>query len=158
MLKYFLCGPSFAVGSIEIMISANPYTTTLTPYRPNLESSLDKRFEHFQSFRSALQLGDMAATQRAFPAFQKDMVNRLENFPTGGTSGQHRQAIVDLEKLGETLGTGDISAARQAFAVLKQDLQAFYNGAGSQRSDSSAAASPVASTPEPRGTILNVYA
>ncbi len=137
----------------------NPYTATLTPYRPNLESSLDKRFEHFQSFRSALQSGDIAGTQQAFPAFQKDMVNRLENFPNGGTSGQHKQAIVDLQKLGESLGTGDISAARQAFAVLKQDLQTFYNGAGTPRSDGSAAASPAAaSTPEPRGTVLNVYA
>ena len=146
-------------GFMVIMKITNPYTPALTPYRPNLESSLDKRFEHFQSFRSALQAGDIAGTQRAFPAFQKDMVNRLENFPSGGTSGQHKQAIVDLQKLGETLGTGDISAARQAFAVLKQDLQAFYSGAGSTPSDAPAAANPAAaSTPEPKGTILNVYA
>jgi hypothetical protein len=135
-----------------------PYSTTLTPYRPNLDSSLDKRFEHFQSFRSALQAGDLGATQRAFPAFQKDMVNRLENYPSGGTDGQHKQAIVDLQKLGESLGAGDISAARQAFAVLKQDLQAFYSGAGSVRSEGSGAAPSVPSTPEPRGTVLNVYA
>lgn len=143
---------------MEIMRIVNSYTSTLTPYRPNLESSLDKRFEHFQSFRSALQSGDMDATQQAFPDFQKDMVNRLENYPTGGTAGQHKEALVGLQKLGESFGSGDISAVRQAFAVLKQDLQAFYSGAGTVPSGSSPAAPVVASEPEPRGTVLNVYA
>ncbi len=82
------------------------------------------------------------------------MLNRLENLPGGGSDKQ-QQAVADLKKLGETLDTGNISAVRQAFVVLKQDLHALYTGGTSNDSSSGA---PAASAPEPRGAVLNVYA
>ena len=134
----------------------NPYSTNLTPYRPNLESSLDQRFAHFQSFRSALQSGNLAASQHAFPAFQKDMQSRLENLPDAATADKKKQALLSLQKLGESLGTGDISAVRQAFVALKLDLHMLYTGGG--KGEGASAGTPPATTAEPRGTILNEYA
>ena len=105
---------------------------------PNSQGAKD-----FQALQSALGSGDMAGAQQAFAAMQKDLqgagwtgrhhhhhgdsANNTTQAAQGSSSASRQkssQGAQDFQALQTALTSGDLAGAQQAFAALKQDLQA----------------------------------
>jgi hypothetical protein len=94
----------------------------------------------FEALQSALGSGDLSAAQQAFATLKEDMqgagqpgrhrhrhvgsVNDTTSAADASSTTSTSQGAKDLEALQNALGSGDLTAAQQAFAALKQDLQA----------------------------------
>lgn len=73
----------------------------------------------FQALASALQSGDLDASQQAFAQLQKDNP-RLAQALSSAPSSSDNPRVADLKSLASALQSGDITSAQQAFASLQQ--------------------------------------
>jgi soluble cytochrome b562 len=92
-------------------------------------SSAQAKFQQLQSYfdqlSQDLQSGDLSAAQQAFAALQQLLPSSSTDSQTQTEqqgSGQDPFAT-DVNALGQALGSGDLSAAQQAFATLQQGMQ-----------------------------------
>jgi ribosomal protein S20 len=105
---------------------------------PNSQGAKD-----FQALQSALGSGDLSGAQQAFASLQKDLqsagstgrrhhhhgdsasnATQSAQGSSSSSSQKSSQGAQDLQALQTALTSGDLSGAQQAFAALKQDLQA----------------------------------
>lgn len=83
----------------------------------------------FKDLADALQAGDLTGARDAFAAIQKRIQARRAEQPENKANpsraaqgGQKSQFSQDFAALGQALQSGDLEAAKQAFAALQQDL------------------------------------
>ena len=104
----------------------------------------------FQALQSALSSGDLSGAQQAFASLKQDLQGagrpgrhhhhhggpKTETTPanqaSSSASSKKSQGAQDWQALQTALSSGDLAGAQQAFAALKQDLQA-VGGAGRHR-------------------------
>ena len=130
---------AFAAFQKDMPASAQAAQTAQTnsASTPNSQGAKD-----FQALQSALGSGDLSGAQQAFASLQKDLQsagstgrrhhhhgdsasNATQSAQGSSSSSQKSsQGAQDLQALQTALTSGDLSGAQQAFAALKQDLQA----------------------------------
>ena len=86
-----------------------------------------QQYQDFNSLSNALQTGNLSTAKSAFTAWQNDLQSivpsNLQAAFQNKPFGSNNQANADFQALSSALQAGDTSAAQQAFASLKQDLQ-----------------------------------
>jgi hypothetical protein len=108
-------------------MSVSSVSSVTNPSQNTIQSWYQQQYQDFNSLASALQSGNLSGAQIAFTAWQRDLQSivpsnlqaAFQNQPFGSNS----QANSDFQALSSALQSGDVSAAQQAFASLKQDLQ-----------------------------------
>ena len=95
----------------------------------NQTSSAQTKFRQvkndFQQLGQALQSGDLNAAQQAFAALQQLIPNLSSGSQAqnGQQGSSQNPLLADLNAIGKALQSGDLSAAKSAFAKLQQDVQ-----------------------------------
>ncbi len=95
----------------------------------NQTSSAQTKFKQvkydYQLLGQALQSGDLNAAQQAFAALQQLIPNLSSGSQAqNGQQGSSQNPLLgDLNAIGKALQSGDLSAAKSAFAKLQQDVQ-----------------------------------
>ncbi len=94
-----------------------------------------------------LQSGNLSAAQKDFSSVQQD-IQKQGNIPDthlhhhshhGGASGDsssQNSLLQDLNQVGQSLSSSNLSAAQQSYATLQQQLQQFALGSGALSSES----------------------
>jgi hypothetical protein len=147
---------------------------------PNSQGAKD-----FQALQSALGSGDMAGAQQAFAAMQKDLqgagwtgrrhhhhgdsatsTTQAAQGSSSASTQKSSQGAQDLQALQTALTSGDLSGAQQAFAALKQDLQAtgraghhrHHHGGSVNNTTQAASSTSGAAATQTVGSTLDVQA
>ena len=95
----------------------------------NQTSSTQTKFKQvkndYQLLGQALQSGDLNAAQQAFAALQQLIPNLSSGSQAqnGQQGSSQNPLLTDLNTIGKALQSGDLSAAKSAFAKLQQDVQ-----------------------------------
>jgi DNA-binding FadR family transcriptional regulator len=95
----------------------------------NQTSSTQTKFKQvkddYQLLGQALQSGDLNAAQQAFAALQQLIPNLSSGSQAqnGQQGSSQNPLLTDLNAIGKALQSGDLSAAKAAFAKLQQDVQ-----------------------------------
>ncbi len=101
----------------------------------------------FNQLASDLQSGNLAAAQKDYSTLQQDLQSpggtghHLHNHhrihtPGVGDSGNQNPLLQDLNQLGQSLTSNNLSGAQQAYTTLQQQLQQFAGGGGAVSNES----------------------
>ena len=135
-------------------VFSNPASATSTT--PSATASPVK--QDFNQLASDIQAGNFSAAQKDYATVQQDIQNRGTLAPNdfhhrhhlGGSTGsgdasQSNPLLQDLTQVGQSLTSGSLAGAQQAYATLQQELQKFTLGSGVVNSQGSTlpAQSPV---------------
>jgi hypothetical protein len=140
--------------------AAAPPAAVTTTAAPTLNSN--PIAQAFDALSTALQNGNITATQQDFATIQQDaqqqqgssQVHHHHHHGGGGGGGQQgNQVSQAVDSLSSALQSGNLSSAQTAFATLQQDLQQFAAGRSSGTTSGSATASTSSQT---NGSNLNV--
>ena len=88
------------------------------------QSTISQRYQDFLSLQSALQTGNLSMAQGAFAAFQQEVEKAVQAAGPNSLFAPGSAPAIEMQNLGNALRSSDITGAQQAFATLKQDLQA----------------------------------
>jgi hypothetical protein len=104
------------------MSSVSPVSST-NPYL--LLSNTNQPQQDLTALGNALNSGDLGGAQNAFASFQKDTQNLAIGGPSNSTANSSTTTTPsqDMQTLQNALSSGDLSAAKAAYAQLMQDLQ-----------------------------------
>jgi hypothetical protein len=109
-----------SVGSVSSGSSVYPQTSQVSPLK---QAQTD-----FTALSQALATGNLAGAQQAFSAFQQDMqsipsAQGAEQYATPSAGSAQNTIQGDLSAVGQALKSGNLTAAKNAFANLQQGLQ-----------------------------------
>ena len=101
----------------------------------------------FNQLASDLQSGNLAAAQKDYSTLQQDLQTQggvsqhLHNHhrargPEFGDSSSQNPLPQDLNQLGQSLTSSNLSGAQQAYSTLQQELQQFAFGGGALSTES----------------------
>jgi hypothetical protein len=102
----------------------------------------------FNQLASDLQSGNLTAAQKDYATLQQDLqsqsgtghrVHHHHGIGTGGvgdSSSSQNPLLQDLNQLGQSLTSSNLSGAQQAYAALQQQLQQFALGGGALSTES----------------------
>jgi len=123
--------------------AATSGTTSSTTY-----AATTNAFEQaFQQLGSDLKSGNLSAAQKDFSTVQQDLKRpgdpSTDRFPhhhhgggwNGPSDGQN-SLIQDLNLVGQSLATSNVTGAQQAYTTLQQQLQQFALGGGAVSAES----------------------
>jgi outer membrane protein assembly factor BamD (BamD/ComL family) len=95
----------------------------------------------FNQLAQDLKAGNVTAAQQDFSIIQQDFQNAQSQAPTQGAGHHHHHAFSGqsstsplaqlFSQLGQSLQTGNLSSAQQAYSTLQQDFQQFASAGGS---------------------------
>ena len=108
------------------MSSINGVSSAGSNYQTNAQSPWQQRANDFKALQSALQSGDLSGAQQAFANLQQDgqgFSPASAKTSTAAASAVSSQGAVAIQALQSALSSGNLSAAQQSFATLKQDMQ-----------------------------------
>lgn len=104
----------------------------------------------FNQLSTDLQSGNIAGAQQDYTTIQQDMQNQAphaHHHHHGGGGGGANGISQLLEQLGQSLQSGNLSSAQQAYNALQQDFQQFGQNSGIPAQ---------AATPTTTGVSVNV--
>ncbi|MGO9405089.1 MAG: hypothetical protein ACLPVW_16625 [Terriglobales bacterium] len=129
-------------------ISAIP-SNTFMPYQPAGTTSTatpNPITQAFNQLASDLQSGNLAAAQKDYSTLQQDLQTQsgkghhLHNHHIhaggSGDSSSQNPLLQDLNELGQSLTSGNLSGAQQAYSTLQQEFQQFAFGGGALSTES----------------------
>jgi len=110
---------------------SQPATTSSTTSNPITQA--------FNQLGTDLQSGNLSAAQKDFSTVQQDLQNNLStshfhhhHHSSGGSgsgnSSSQNSLLQDLNQLGQSLTSSNLSSAQQAYSTLQQQLQQFALG------------------------------
>lgn len=119
-------------------------SSILSPYQPAATTSTatsNPITQAFNQLASDLQSGNLAAAQKDYSTLQQDLQSpgglghHLHNHhgirtPVVGDSGNQNPLLQDLNQLGQSLTSNNLTGAQQAYTTLQQQLQQFALGGG----------------------------
>ncbi len=123
---------------------------TFSPYQQAASTSTatsNPITQAFNQLASDLQSGNVAAAQKDYSTLQQDLQSQgatghhLHNhhrIHTGGLGDSNSQnpLLQDLNQLGQSLASSNLSGAQQAYSTLQQELQQFAFGGGALSTES----------------------
>lgn len=130
-------------------ISAIP-SNTFMPYQPAGTTSTatpNPITQAFNQLASDLQSGNLAAAQKDYSTLQQDLQTQsgkghhlhnhhiIHTDGPGGSSSQNSLSQ-DLNQVGQSLTSGNLSGAQQAYSTLQQEFQQFAFGGGALSTES----------------------
>jgi hypothetical protein len=128
---------SAAQSDFAILQKAFSQPATTTP------STSDPVAQAFNQLATDLQTGNLSAAQKDFSTLQQDLQSQ-GNLPTthfhhhshhgGGDSSTQNSLLLDPNQVGQNLTSSNLAGAQQAYATLRQELQQFALGGGTQSS------------------------
>ena len=98
----------------------------------------------FNQLASDLQSGNLSAAQKDFSTVQQDLKNHASNnlrYRTGtyggsGASGWQNGLLRDINQIGQSLTSSNLTGAQQAYTTLQQQLQQYALGGGALTEES----------------------
>jgi hypothetical protein len=89
----------------------------------------------FNQLSQDLQSGDLTSAQQDYSTIQSDMQNQTSqvhhpHHHHHSGNGQENSVAQTFSQLGQTLQSGNLSAAQQAYSTLQQDFQQFAQSNG----------------------------
>ncbi len=126
---------------------AQPSTTSGTAAATTSTATSNPITQAFNQLASDLQSGNLAAAQKDYSTLQQDlqsqsgMGHHLHNhhrISAGGVedSSSQNPLLQDLNQLGQSLTSSNLTGAQQAYAILQQQLQQFALGGGALSTES----------------------
>ncbi len=126
---------------------AQPSTTSGTAAATTATATSNPITQAFNQLASDLQSGNLAAAQKDYSTLQQDLQSQsgvghhLHNhhrIRAGGSGDSNSQnpLLQDLNQLGQSLTSSDLTGAQQAYAALQQQLQQFALGGGALSTES----------------------
>jgi len=117
-------------------VIASPFSSTASTSNPAIQA--------FNQLAADLQSGNLAAAQKDFSTVEQDLQSANGTQATshfhhhhhlsggGGSGGSTNQTslLQDLNQVGQSLTSGNLSGAQRAYATLQQQLQPFTLGRG----------------------------
>ena len=103
--------------------------------------------KQLQQLSQDLKTGDLAAAQKDYATVQQNLkkavgtpvpnqlINPQHHYGNGGTSSSQTSLLQEINQLGQSLTSNDLSGAQQAYSTLQQQLQ--QTSLGSQSSSNS---------------------
>ncbi|MGA3115010.1 MAG: hypothetical protein ABSF90_11340 [Syntrophobacteraceae bacterium] len=123
------------------------------------QSQSGQQQSNWSALANALQSGDLAGAQKAFAALQ---TNHHHHHHSGGSQGTGSDSDgnstinSDFNTLAQSLQSGNLTGAQQAFAALQQDIQSIgHTQGGQQTSQSSQQTSQTSQQSNPLSTLAN---
>jgi len=104
------------------------------------QSQSGQQQSNWSALANALQSGDLAGAQKAFAALQ---TNHHHHHHSGGSQGTGSDSDgnstinSDFNTLAQSLQSGNLTGAQQAFAALQQDIQSIGHTQGGQQTSQS---------------------
>jgi len=114
---------------------SQPATTSSTT--SNSSATSNPITQAFNQLGSDLQSGNLSAAQKDYSTVQQDLQNNLStshfhhhhhSSGGGGNSNSQNSLLQDLNQLGQSLTSSNLSSAQQAYSTLQQQLQQFALG------------------------------
>ncbi len=126
---------------------AQPSTTSGTAAATTSTATSNPITQAFNQLASDLQSGNLAAAQKDYSTLQQDLQNQSgmghhvhnhHRISAGGVedSSSQNPLLQDLNQLGQSLTSSNLSGAQQAYAILQQQLQQFALGGGALATES----------------------
>ncbi len=124
---------------------AQPSTTSGTAAATTSTATSNPITQAFNQLASDLQSGNLAAAQKDYSTLQQDLQSQsgaghhLHNhhrINAGGDSTSQNPLLQDLNQLGQSLTSSNLTGAQQAYAMLQQQLQQFGLGGGALPTES----------------------
>ncbi|KPC49545.1 hypothetical protein [Amantichitinum ursilacus] len=106
------------------MSSISGLSSSNYSYSSTGSDELKQRRQNYKALESALNSGDLSASQSAYAALQAQSgsASSASSTASGSTSNSPQQQFqTDFAALGKALSSGDISSAQSAFATLQSD-------------------------------------
>ncbi|MGO9018619.1 MAG: hypothetical protein ACLQVJ_09755 [Syntrophobacteraceae bacterium] len=124
------------------------------------QSQSGQQQSNWSALASALQSGDLAGAQQAFAALQTNHHHHHHHSGgsqgTGSDSDGNSTINSDFNTLAQSLQSGNLKGAQQAFAALQQDIQSIgQTQGGQQTSQSSQQTSQTGQQSNPLSTLAN---
>ncbi len=131
---------AFSQSPTYIAATSSPFSSAAPNVSPAAQA--------FQQLSSDLQAGNLSAAQADVSSIQQDLQSATgaqrgghshHHHHSGGTSGggdsSSQNSLLqslnqDLNQVGQSLSSGNLSSAQQAYATLQQQLQTFALGGG----------------------------
>ncbi len=131
---------AFSQSPTSIAATSSPFSSTAPIASPAAQA--------FKQLSSDLQFGDLSAAQADVSTIQQDLqgatgtqearhshhLHHLGGTSGGGDSSSQTSLLQslnqDLNQVGQSLSSGNLSSAQQAYATLQQQLQPFALGGG----------------------------
>jgi hypothetical protein len=125
-------------------------SSILSPYQQAASTSTatsNPITQAFNQLASDLQSGNLAAAQKDYSTLQQDLQSqggtghhlhnhhRIHTRGLGDSSSQN-PLLQDLNQLGQSLTSSNLSGAQQAYSTLQQELQQFAFGGGALSTES----------------------
>ena len=123
-------------GEKEVLMAVSGiFANTAINQTSNSQTKFRQVTNDFQQLGQALQSGDLNAAKQAFAALQQFVPNlsSASQAQNGQQGSSQNPLLADLSAIGKALQSGDLSAAKSAFAKLKQDVQSVSQKGSYQR-------------------------
>ncbi len=126
---------------------SQPSTTSGTAAATTSTATSNPIIQAFNQLASDLQSGNLAAAQKDYSTLQQDLqsqsgtghhVHNHHRISAGGVedSSSQNPLLQDLNQLGQSLTSSNLTGAQQAYAMLQQQLQQFALGGGALATES----------------------
>jgi len=126
---------------------SQPSTTSGTAAATTSTATSNPITQAFNQLASDLQSGNLAAAQKDYSTLQQDLqsqsgtghhVHNHHRISAGGVedSSSQNPLLQDLNQLGQSLTSSNLTGAQQAYAMLQQQLQQFALGGGALATES----------------------
>jgi len=126
---------------------SQPSTTSGTAAATTSTATSNPIIQDFNQLASDLQSGNLAAAQKDYSTLQQDLqsqsgtghhVHNHHRISAGGVedSSSQNPLLQDLNQLGQSLTSSNLTGAQQAYAMLQQQLQQFALGGGALATES----------------------
>ncbi|HKM47059.1 MAG TPA: hypothetical protein VJX69_05705 [Terriglobales bacterium] len=126
---------------------SQPSTASGTAVATTFTATSSPITQAFNQLSSDLQSGNLTAAQKDYSTLQQDLQSpggvghHLHNHhrirtPGVGDSGNQNPLLQDLNQLGQSLTSGNLTGAQQGYSTLQQELQQFAFGGGALSSES----------------------
>jgi DNA-binding FadR family transcriptional regulator len=108
-----------------LMAVSGIFANTAINQTSNSQTKFGQVKNDFQQLGQALQSGDLNAAKQAFAALQQFMPNlsSASQSQNGQQGSSQNPLLTDLSAVGKALQSGDLAAAKSAFAKLRQNVQ-----------------------------------
>lgn len=127
---------------------SQPSTTSGTAAATTSTATSNPITQAFNQLASDLQSGNLAAAQKDYSTLQQDLQSqsgmghhlhnhhRMRAGGAGDSSSSQNPLLQDLNQLGQSLTSSNLTGAQQAYAALQQQLQQFALGGGALSTES----------------------
>jgi len=127
---------AFSQSPTSVAATSSPFSSTAPTASPAAQA--------FKQLSSDLQFGNLSAAQTDVSTIQQDLqgatgtqearhshhLHHLGGTSGGGDSSNLTSLLQSLNQVGQSLSSGNLSSAQQAYATLQRQLQPFALGGG----------------------------